>query len=93
MARSTTPKSKLVSKLANINAGEVAALSRLSAADTTSVEFGRVFKENPAAALATKGILISDAETARLTSQVGNLAGGRAGLAATEVEVGVKVKF
>jgi hypothetical protein len=95
MAKGTTgPKSQLVSKLAKIKASDVSALARLSAADTTSTDFGRIFKENPMAALATKGIMISDVEASRLNAEIGRLAGGPGGnVAATEVEVSVKVKF
>ena len=95
MARGTTPpKSQLISKLSNIKASDVTALARLSAADTSSPEFGRVFKENPMAALATKGILISDLEASKLNSEIGRLSAGRAGnMAEAEIEVTVKVKF
>ncbi len=93
MPRLGSPKSQVVSALSNLRATDVVALSRLSSAETTTAEFGRVFKENPAAALATKGIVISADEADKLSQTIDSMAAGRGGEAATEVEVTVKIKF
>lgn len=93
MPRLGSPKSQIVSKLSNLRPTDVVALSRLSSAETTTTEFGRVFKENPAAALATKGIVISAEEAGKLSRTIEGMAAGRGGEVATEVEVTVKIKF
>lgn len=93
MVKRTTPKGQLLSKLGNMKAGEVASLSRIGSLETTNAEFGKLFKENPAAALATKGIVVDDLTAGKLATKVAGLAGGPGSLAATEVEVSVKVKF
>ena len=90
MVKGTTPRSQVLSKLANLKASEVASLSRIGAMETTSADFGKVFKENPAAALATKGIVLDDVAASKLGSRVAAL--GKPGSAAAEVEVEVTVK-
>jgi hypothetical protein len=66
----------------------------LATAKTSSAAFSTQFRENPAAALKAKGLVISDSEAKRLTAQVGQLAArpSRGGAAAAEVEVSVSVK-
>jgi len=86
-------KPQLASTLSNLRLRDVAALSRLSTAETTTTEFSQVFKENPAAALATKGIIISDDEAGRLSKTIGEMAAGPGAAAETEVTVSVTVKF
>lgn len=94
MADREAPKSQVVSALSNLRATDVAALSRLSSAETTTEEFGRVFKENPAAALATKGIMISAEAAGKLSRDLEGMAVGRGGEAArVDVEVSVTVRF
>jgi hypothetical protein len=93
MKKPIPPKSQLVSKLGNLRAADVAALSKMSSIDTTTVEFGRVFKENPVAALAMKGIVINASEAVKLNDAISGMAGRQGNLAADGVTVGVTVKF
>jgi hypothetical protein len=69
----------------------------LAAAKSSSAAFATKFGEDPVAALKAKGLDISSAEAARLVQKVNDIRArpGRAGAAATDVEVtvGVKVKF
>lgn len=92
MVKRPTSKNQLGSKLSALKTTDVVALSRLSAIETTEAEFGDVFAENPATALAAKGILISDAQATKISASLAEMAGGRGVAAAGEVEVGVSVK-
>ncbi len=92
MAKNTTPKSQLLSSLSNLKAGQVAALARIGSLETTTGDFGKVFRENPAAALAAKGIVLDDAAATKLNREVAGIVRPGAS-AAGEVEVSVKVKF
>lgn len=95
MARRPTASTELMTSLSNMKANQVAALARVGSLETTSPEFGKVFRENPAAALAAKGIVLDEAMATKLKNDVAGLANSRAADAAgeTEVTVSVGVKF
>lgn len=89
------PTNKISATLKKMDTSDVAMLANAARLDTASEEFGELFKENPAAALATKGISISPAEARNITDKLSGIGGG-GGLGAkaeTEVSVSVKVKF
>ena len=80
--------------LAALSSRDIAGVARLAAAPTTDRSFGAAFKADPVRALASKGIVLSDQEEARVRAQVSDALRGGGGLnAATEVTVSVGVKF
>ncbi|MDR3472975.1 MAG: hypothetical protein P4M09_15050 [Devosia sp.] len=80
--------------LGSLSRDQLLGIGRISALETTDSEFSSLFKTNPGAALAAKGIVISDAQSAKLQSSIASMVAGRGALAAeTEIEVSVKVKF
>lgn len=85
-----TPNVDLSSTLRNLKADQISSLMRLGTRPTDDPRFGQLFAENPAAALAAKGIVISDVEATRIRERVTAVRGSNA---ATEVEVTVKIKF
>jgi hypothetical protein len=75
------------------------AASRTPILKTTDEKFGAQFIKDPAKALKTKGLVISEAESARLAREIEKLRARPGGIlsgspvAETEVTVSVGVKF
>lgn len=84
---------KPISPISSLSARNVAAVTRLATAPTASVEFGRALTDNPAAALAAKGITITPVEARRIKADIDKLGGAPGLLASVEVGVVVKKKF
>lgn len=93
MARRPKLTSGFKKQLNTLSSDDFRVLGRLPTLETDDAEFGEVFRRNPGAALAAKGLEVSPTEIQRIETQLAGL--GRAGgnVAATEVEVSVKVKF
>ncbi len=92
MARRPTASTELMTSLSNMKPNQIATLARVGSLETTSPEFGKVFRENPAAALAAKGIVLDEAMATKLRKDVAGLANA-SGADKTEVTVSVGVKF
>ena len=81
-----------LNNIGSISPEHAATVSRLASLATDDAAFGKALVENPAAALAAKGIRITSAEADRLSQKLKTLP-ARGGGAAESVEVGVTVKF
>ncbi|WP_394691051.1 hypothetical protein [Hoeflea sp.] len=73
---------------AGVSAKDISKFAKLATADTKSKEFSKAFAEDPAMALAAKGITISDNQSAKIRKQLSNMSSADA----NETEIGVTVK-
>ena len=85
--------SDLAGRIDRLNAGDVAALSRIATLDTDTEEFGEIIAKNPKLALAAKGIDITDEQAVKIKDQIASAARGPGDLASSEIGVTVKHKF
>ena len=96
MARRPTLSNTMRDQLNTISRDDMKAMARLPLLETDDKEFGQIFMANPGAALAAKGLEVSPQEIERIREKIGGLSrpgAGGAEVAATEVEVSVKIKF
>lgn len=79
--------------LGRLNPREIAAIGKIAASPVTSIEFGKAFAQDPAVALAAKGIEVTPVQAEKIRTQLADLGGSPGDAASVEVGVNVKVKF
>lgn len=77
----------------NLSAKDITKINRVTGAVTSSDEFGEAFAEDPALALAAKGIEITPKAADKIKANLDKLGGSPGTVASTEIGVTVKKSF